>query len=392
MLHQPFVYLLFAPITRLLDELSMLSNDQHAALVASLGFVAALMTARGAWSARASAPIKRLRAAARGFGRVFAGALGMYLIGALLPRPMVSLRPSHPDDVLVDFHSHTTSSHDGRWRFGAAANRAWHAAAGFNAAYITDHQTMDAWLELARQGALSGNQQNVATASVLGGTSAPRQTILLPGIETVVPGAHINFLGVSAAHASWFVHRRNLDTVAFTTPIAGVQRPLALLTLPFDINRSPAGVPHLDAIEISDGAPRGLGFARRYRVQIQALADSLRVPVVASSNTHGWGATAVAWTAMRIPGWRTLSPKLLDEHIRALLQTPNAQVSVVERNGLAEARSGLATLLTLPRFLAQIWRMAEPLERASAVAWIWILWLLSLQPARLARRKPAYEH
>lgn len=38
--------------------------------------------------------------------------------------------------VVTDFHSHTNASWDARAGCSPAANRAWHRAAGFDAAYV----------------------------------------------------------------------------------------------------------------------------------------------------------------------------------------------------------------------------------------------------------------
>ena len=153
-------------------------------------------------------------------------------------------------------------------------------------------------------------------------------------------------------------------------------RLLAVLTLPYNLERDPGRIPMVDAVELSNGSPKGLAFARRHRLQILALADSLRVPLVASSNNHGWGSTAAAWTALRIPGWRDLSPADLDAQIRATLRAPWAPVGVIERTALAPGNGFFATATTLPRLLVHAWRMALPLERMAALAWLWSIWLL----------------
>ncbi len=50
---------------------------------------------------------------------------------ALIPRPMARLVSSDRSDLLIDFHSHTSYSHDGRKSFTPAANRRWHERQGF---------------------------------------------------------------------------------------------------------------------------------------------------------------------------------------------------------------------------------------------------------------------
>lgn len=366
-LQLPIEYLLLAPVTRLLDELTLLDDRQHLAIVWTLAVIVLAVALHTAW--RTSCWVARMRAAARAAAVAFGVGVGVYVVGALVPRPMAQLVTSDADVAFVDFHSHTDRSHDGRWRFDAEANRAWHAAAGFHAAYVTDHQTMQAWQLLAASGQLASSRASLREASVVGGIPSTVSTVLLPGIESVVPGAHLNLLGVSSTHLPLFAHRRNLDTVQLAS-IGVVDRPLALLTLPFDLGRSLHRPPRIDAIELTNGAPKGLRFSREHRSRIVHLADSLNVPLVASSNHHGWGSTAVAWTAMRLPGWRRLSPLALDATIREALGTDADRIFVVERAGLAAAGSPIGLALTVPRLAWQAATMASVPERVISVAWL----------------------
>ncbi len=360
-------YLLLSPVTRILDELSLLDDRQHIAVVWTavvLAFVAALRAAMGTGTWR-----QRLTGASRGAILTIALLLGVYAGGALIPRPMVALVSRDPDVVLVDFHSHTERSHDGRWRFTAEDNRSWHAGAGFHAAYVTDHQSMQAWQRLAQRGTLAPSSTPVREAAILVGMRSRDNTILLPGIETVVPGAHVNLLGVSSRHDALFRHQRSLDTTQFTT-IPAAQRPFAILTLPFNLDRDLARPPAIHAIEASNGAPKGIRFARTNRARIRALADSLGVPLIASSNQHGWGSTAAAWTAIRIVNWRSLEPFALDTAIRGALTSPVRDVRVVERAGLAPADAWFVHAATVPRLAWHVTTMATIPERAMTILWI----------------------
>jgi hypothetical protein len=73
-------------------------------------------------------------------------ALAAFVAGGLLSqRPMVKLDGVEPDMAAVDFHSHTNASHDVRGtamaRFNTSRNLKWHERAGFNAVFVTDHNT-----------------------------------------------------------------------------------------------------------------------------------------------------------------------------------------------------------------------------------------------------------
>jgi hypothetical protein len=369
-LDQSLAYLAMAPLARVLDELSLLEAGQHIAFAASLLCLTAILGV-----VRAARPATGRARTARGLAPLAAGLLALvatYAFGALVPRPMVALVVSDSSTVVVDFHSHTRESHDGRWNFTAQDNRDWHAEAGFHAAYVTDHQTMKAWSTLADQGALASPETAEATVIPWWSRSVVRTT-LLPGVETHVPGLHINILGVGAEHESLLRDRREVDTLGLALLPNHSEGPLVLATLPFDTARIAIQSRYIDAIELSDASPRGLEFGRVHRARILAIADSLGLPVVASSNNHGWGRTAAAWTLVRIAGWREREPLALDTAIRVTLRTNPGAVSLVERNRLNGSMQLAALALTLPRLAIHVLRSLSPLERVSWLLWIWLI-------------------
>jgi hypothetical protein len=73
-------------------------------------------------------------------------ALGAFILGGLIShRPTLELVGTEPGVAVVDFHSHTNASHDVRGtamgRFDTKKNLAWHRRGGFDAVFITDHNT-----------------------------------------------------------------------------------------------------------------------------------------------------------------------------------------------------------------------------------------------------------
>jgi hypothetical protein len=284
---------------------------------------------------------------------------------------MASIALASPDLVAVDFHSHTSASHDGRAGFAAEQNRAWHAASGFNVAYVTDHRTFD--------GALEASKRNPATAGA--------GTVLLPGLELRDTGEHPILIGVDPRR----MHIESPDWKdAAIHADGGPAPPLVFIALPGNLLRIPRdltdGRVRLAGIEIVDGSPRGIAQSATDRGAVLALAQKLDVALIASSDNHGWGRTAPAWSVMRIPGWRAMTPAALDIAIRrTILVEGRRSVQVISRRLAAQpvGASGFAL-----GGLAIAWTMLRTIslpERVSWLAWTWMLCLVHLRFARINR-------
>jgi hypothetical protein len=375
-LHLSAAFVVLAPLNNTLDALSLLSVREHAAVWL------ALAAAYGAWRFFASrAGRARGRTADRGAMhevRLLAMALvcliAVYATGALVSRPMAAIElPSRDSDlVTIDFHSHTNASHDGRTWFTPERNRAWHQAAGFDVAYISDHFTF--------AGADAGVRANPPHAG--------DGTVVFSAIECLEGGEHVNVLGVTSADYALF-NGRYLSPAAVGAAIsAGRTPPVTIQTIPGSLGRVPragmADVVPVRAIELSDAAPRGLSDSDRNRTRILALADTLGLAIVAGSDNHGWGRTAAAWSVMRVPGWRALDPLALEDQIENGIRADGRRaVRVIERtrpvwptNEAARGVSGWVSIATgAPRFLGQfVWQLAATRswpERVSWLAWLW---------------------
>jgi hypothetical protein len=287
-------------------------------------------------------------------------------------RPMASLSLQDPNLIAVDFHSHTSASHDGRLDFDAERNREWHQSSGFNAAYITDHRTFE--------GALSAADGNPSVAG--------DGVTLLPGIELRDGDEHPILLGADPTRTR--ITSADLKGAIIKTDGSTVP-PLLLLTMPGNIRQVPLGertsAVRLAGIEVADGCPRGMAQAARDKTDILALAGRLHLTPVAGSDNHGWGRAAPAWSVLRIRGWRSMTPASLDIAIRRtiLARLPGttdviARRTVLPATGRVEAALGgvAVTLLML--------RTMNLRERLSWIIWSWGAALVSLARARRTRR------
>ncbi len=305
----------------------------------------------------------------------------------------IELPASDSDMVTIDFHSHTSASHDGRTWFSPERNREWHQAAGFDVAYISDHFTF--------AGADAGVRANPPRAG--------DGTILFSAIECLEGGQHVNVLGVGSPDYALF-NGRYLAAEAMEAAIAGGRtRPVIVQTIPGSLGRIPragmASVVPVTAIEVADAAPRGLSDGDRNRAWILALADSLDLAIVSGSDNHGWGRTAAAWSVLPVPGWRGLTPPALEQRIEDRIRTHKRHaVAVIERTrpvwptapGARGVGGWVSIAMGAPRFLVQfIWQLTATRswpERLSWMAWLWAIVLLSMWrdvPGAGARKRAA---
>ncbi|GAC1683074.1 MAG: hypothetical protein NVS9B3_00860 [Gemmatimonadaceae bacterium] len=349
----PWSYLLLAPFCDVLDTLTLFNVRQHIALLATTvgGYVLWRVT-RPTGAATAGRGRRMAREAVLGVG-----ALGVlvtvYATGALIRRPMARLEIADPDAVVVDFHAHTLASHDGRRGHTAEDVRRWHRAAGFDVVYVTDHSTF--------AGAREGMTRNPSRAA--------EGTVVLSGVERIWRGQHVNVLGDTS----------DMIAALALRPAPPARRPPSIvLTVPGDLRNIPRAdreyAAGITAIELSDGAPRGLQQIERDRGAILTVADSLGLTVVSGSDNHGWGYTAVAWTVLHLPGARNVSADSLDAIIRGTMaRRGRAAARVVERHSPDTHDSRVAAAFVVPTAAWQLLRELSLGERAS-----WLLWTLGL--------------
>jgi len=369
-LKTPFLYDILAPASTILDTLTVLSPAQYWATFAlcvvvffAPGVVRDLRRPRG--FSVSHTIISCLR---------FVGGT-VAIVGSMLVlwRPMASLSLQDPDLIAVDFHSHTSASHDGRADFDAERNREWHQSSGFNAAYITDHRTFD--------GALSAGERNPPVAG--------NGMTLLPGVELRDGDEHPILLGVNPTRTR--ITSADLEGAKVKTD-GGPVPPILLLTMPGNIARIPpseiAGSVRLAGIEVSDGGPRGMAQAARDRTEILALAEKLHLAPVAGSDNHGWGREAPAWSVLRIPGWRLMTPASLDVAIRrTVLSRAPGTTDVIARRTVGPPSGRVEAALG---GVAVGWLMLRTMnlrDRLSWILWSWAAALLSLVRARRTRRQ-----
>jgi hypothetical protein len=372
----PWVYLVFAPLFTLWDGVSMLSMTR---LVGFLGGMVALYLL---WRITHWLLSRGKRPAARGAGlmtelKVLAVCATLFVafvaIGAVWHRPMLSLAGTGPNEIIVDFHSHTNLSHDVRdtWMrgFDAEANRRWHSRAGFDAAFITDHNVSFQTSALSRQTPDAARQ----TAD---------STVLCPGIEISAWRAHIVLLG-DTGPVDRTQYKGMQGLLALLASSDSAHGALSLASLPeyrrhhWDRLDSLAAA-GLDGFEIVNASPKANELTRAEVDRVIGTARSHNKFVAGVSDSHGWGATSMVWNLVRAPDGERQDP--CSAVIRQL-RTGFGAVGIIERHRV-RADDWWPALATPIGVVWETWRsMGWPLV-ASWLIWIWAAAMIGRGPAR----------
>ncbi len=367
-------YVALAPVSNVLDTLTLLGVGQHIAVVLTVIVCYGLWWALvGRRSLQSIAPRRRLlREVARiGVGLVIL--IGTYVVMIVAPRPMARLEKG-TDIVAVDFHAHTKYSHDGRPDWTPEDVRTWHANAGFDVAYISDHRTFE------------GARDGWANNPVLAGD----RTVLIPAIEVGWRGEHVNVLDADRLYHGLITENlRDIDEPALglVSTLPG-NEPVIIETIPGDlakvVSASGPGSGGVRAIEIIDGSPRGLTQARVQHDAIVHLADSVNLALVAGSDHHGWGRTAAGWTLMYAPGWRAATAEQLSVQISRILRGGGVKATRVAERYVANTEGALLPF-TVPLVT---WGMLRSLDADERIVWfIWLTLIYALVRLREARRR-----
>jgi hypothetical protein len=357
----PPLHLILSPLFDLWDGVTMLSMSRLKGFLAGVAllFIAWRVIAglrRRSRDPDAGPPIGLVRE----LGALLLAllALAIFVAGGMVwHRPMVSLQGLPPNLVTVDFHSHTRASHDVAGTlmqgYDAEANRRWHRSGGFDIAFITDHNTVDGFPGDWGQGG---------------------STLLCPGLEISAWRAHIVLLGAESV----------MDRAPYGGSLAGLarlirdsrSRGLAIASLPeYDRNHWP----NLDSLiaagiagfEIVNASPRASDFSVAHRDSIIALAREHDLLLLGVTDSHGWGATVLAWNLVRLPGSGTGGASCAA--LMNQLRTGGTEaVQVAERHHL-RPEAWWPWILTPAGVVWESWRSLGVLQVLSWIAWIWVV-------------------
>jgi hypothetical protein len=358
----PTLYVVFAPLFSLWDGVSMLSMSRLRGFLIGLALgyttwrLGRALWWRLAWS-DSPAPKAPVR---RELGPLLAtlAGLALFLAGGLLwHRPMAALAGTGPGDVAFDVHSHTNVSHDVRGTlmrgFDTEANLRWHRRAGFDAVFVTDHNTVE------------GLRQHRG------------RPVLCPGIEVSAWKAHVVLLGDSVAVDQGH-YNGSLDSLrALLRESDSAYGALSVLSLPEYERNNWARLDTLvasgaDGFEIVNASPKANELSRPRRDSVVALARRTGRFVVGASDIHGWGATNMVWNLMRLPPETATGPGVCAALLTGLRHGFGSS-RIIERHRL-RGDSGWPAWLTPLGALWETWRGMGWTLTLAWLAWIWLLW------------------
>jgi hypothetical protein len=354
-LKAPSSYVVLAPLYSLWDGAAMLSLSRLEGFVLGLALLYLVWRiARGLVSRRFSLGVEV---------RSLVGAvvlLALFVGGGLLShRPMLELDGIRSDLAAVDFHSHTSASHDVRGTamagYDTEKNLQWHDRAGFDAVFVTDHNT---------------------TAGLVA-TDVP--VALCRGREVSAWRAHIVLLGGDLDSVSG-PYRRDWDGLLQLLADADTTYgALSVASLP-EYERhhwhrlDSLASSGIDGFEVVNASPKANELSRARRDSVIALARHTGKFVVGVSDQHGLGATSMAWSLVRVPGWGA-RPERLCSGVMDALQAGFPAVQIVERHRL-RADAWWPSWLTPLALLWETWRGMGWEMTAAWLAWIWALWVV----------------
>ena len=354
-LERPLAYVVLAPVSDVLDTLTLLSAKQHIAILVSA--IVLLV----AWRV-----LKRnagLKAHAIASVIFLASVVVLYAAMAIMPRPMASLASNNDNLLKVDFHSHTTASHDGHQ--GVEELREWHRRAGFNVAYVTDHASV------------AGAERGLANNPNPAGDGVT----LLQGIETTWDGEHVTipnaqrvYQGILTANLG-DVDTAGLRLAGFVPgrePVVIWNHPRRLDALPPYTGFGSLGV---RAVEIVNGAPKDAGNLRTNRDRIVAMAQGGGVALTSGSDNHGYGRATPGWTIMMIVGWRGATADALAFKIEQVIREGGFKATRVIERRVADPGSSnallAASVFTVPYTM---FTTISNDERLWWLIWTWLIW------------------
>lgn len=369
-LKYPAPYTFLAPLFQLADRINILSVKQIYILFAYIN--AAWLIWRIIKRVKHSFSLAIIIDETIYFTGFNAFVLLCIVLSILLPRPLAAISVADPDIIVLDFHTHTSHSWDGRKTATPANQMKRRMAGGFDAFFIIDHN----------------NRFGVREAKEIekgrGGSSG---AIALEGEEISASPANLIVLGPGTEHYSGTAakskgfgkpdkalklvqeNKRNPDTLVIATSTA------RWWSHPGDLESIVrAG---LDGIDVTKASPKGLDLTVEDRSRIIDFARKNALIMTGSSDNHGFGYAEYVWNLLRLQGWQDLDPFALEQAVIHRIRQKGPDALTIVTRVKAEPTQNVFLMAIDP--LRQVWEMMRslpPIQALSFITWVWIPLLL----------------
>ncbi|MEN8186325.1 MAG: PHP domain-containing protein [Bacteroidota bacterium] len=216
-----------------------------------------------------------------------------------IPLPNNTIINNSSDEILVTTHSHSQFSHDGIIRQKSLWK--WHKNNGFDAFFITDHNTHDRTIDFVQA------QRN---------SKFPIEPLVMAG-EEFSGSNHFSLLGL----------KRKFNTHGYTDSqiIDSVRAHKGAIIVNHWFDNENKSLEYyrdlgVDGFEIENSAT-DLYYNRELYQRIKDFCISNSLIMNGGLDFHGYGNACTIWNAMKIPGWHKLDPVSKEEAILEIIRS-----------------------------------------------------------------------
>lgn len=242
--------------------------------------------------------------------------LSYLAVTLLLPLPSWQLKPTNPDLIVADLHTHSLYSHDGI--VTREENLRLHRQRGFDVVAFTEHNNT-----LSSEPPSSERQQD---------SDLPYGIV---GAEVKTPmGGYALALGWLPSAPGYI--EDNTDELP--------EKPLISLAWKLTVEQIKTVAPHVSGFEIANmGHP---DISRAVHRTIIEEADKYHLVLLASSDWHGWSGLWRTWTTVRVPGASRLNKQEKAAAVIAAIRARRSEDIQPVVAGFMGTPSTLRTILT----------------------------------------------
>ena len=273
--------------------------------------------------------------------------LAMMWFVILTPLPSNTILNLAEQNILVNTHAHTDRGQDGI--ITPDGLHRWHRHNGFDAYFLTEHDT---------------HVRSLETVMAQQSGKIPGEPLILCGEE--YSGTNdMTLLGVDGSFST--AGKRDREVIELTHRAGGV----VIVAHWFEQERE--SVPYyvdlgVDGFEIANQAVGN--YDRDVFLEISRACSAHGLIMNGSVDNHGYGITCGVWTALKVPGWKSMDPGQRREAVMEVLRAKDqGRIGVLLYRDRPDQRGVPAAVLPLVS-LVHYFRSLNGWQLLS-----WLLWL-----------------